>query len=135
MPVKRTLRNFVRRRARGRCEYCHLPAAHAAGMPFQLEHIFARQHGGPSVPSNLAFACHRCNLLKGPNLSSIDPLTGRIVRLFHPRRMAWDRHFLLEGPLILGRTAIGRATVRLLETNEGDRVELRATLIAEGLYE
>ena len=25
---------------------------------------------------NLALACHRCNLHKGPNLSGIDPLTG-----------------------------------------------------------
>jgi hypothetical protein len=35
---------------------------------------------------NLAWACHRCNYYKGPNLTSIDRETQAIVPLFNPRR-------------------------------------------------
>ena len=132
MRVPLALRLAVRRRARARCEYCRLPATDAARVPFQIEHIISRQHGGPTIFSNLAFACHRCNLFKGPNLSSIDPLTKEVVNLFNPRRMKWKRHFQLQGPIIVGRTATGRATVVLLEMNDGDRVELREELKREG---
>jgi 5-methylcytosine-specific restriction endonuclease McrA len=62
----------VRRRAGNRCEYCHLPQG-AFRRGFHIEHIVARQHGGPASFDNLAFACWSCNLKKGPNLSGIDP--------------------------------------------------------------
>ena len=32
--------------------------------------------------SNLAVACHHCNLYKGPNLTGIDPSTRKVVRIF-----------------------------------------------------
>ena len=105
------LRNAVRRRARLCCEYCLLPEAYAPVVPFQIEHIVARQHGGRTTLSNLALACHHDNMHKGPNLTGIDPVTTRIVRLFHPRRHKWDRHFRWDGRVLCGRTAIGRATI------------------------
>jgi hypothetical protein len=128
------LRDRVKRRARGRCEYCLLPEKYSTDVPFQLEHIVAVQHRGPTVLPNLAFACHRCNLFKGPNLTSIDPETGRLVKLYNPRRMKWSRHFAWDGPLLIGQTSVGRATVALLRMNHGDRVELRITLIEEGRF-
>src|SRR5579884_106586 len=101
------LRTAVRRRARLRCEYWLLPENLASVVPFQVEHIVARQHGGPTVLANLALACHRCNLHKGPNLTGIDPRTRRLIRLFHPRRMKWVRHFRWDGPYLVGRTPVG----------------------------
>jgi hypothetical protein len=56
------------------------------------------------------------------------------VRLFHPRRQRWSRHFLFDGPVIVGRTQCGRATVAILVLNAPDRVELRAELIAAGRF-
>jgi 5-methylcytosine-specific restriction endonuclease McrA len=88
--VNVSLRQAVRDRAQLRCEYCHLPELQAPFTSFQIEHVIARQHEGKTVLSNLAFACHRCNLSKGPNLAGI---TKRTVRLFHPRRMKWPSHF------------------------------------------
>lgn len=57
------------------------------GLPFtfSVDHIVARQHGGPTVLENLALACLHCNRHKGPNIAGTDPSTGEIVRLFHPR--------------------------------------------------
>jgi len=37
----------------------------------------------------IALACHRCNLHKGTNLSSIDPDSGDVVSLFRPRDEVW----------------------------------------------
>ncbi len=128
------LRKAVRERAQSRCEYCQLPAVHVAIVQFQIEHIIARQHGGKSVLGNLAYSYHRCNLHKGPNLAGIDPITNDKVWLFNPRRHKWQRHFRWDGPALLGRTAIGRATINVLKVNEEDRLDLRQALIGEGLF-
>lgn len=53
----------------------------------------------------LALACDRCNLYKGPNISSVDPLTKQVVTLFNPRLDAWVEHFQLdEEALVVGLT-------------------------------
>jgi hypothetical protein len=75
--------------------------------------------------ADLALACYHRNAHKGPNLSAIDPESGELVRLFHPRQARWDEHFERNGVLIVGRTAVGRATVGLLKMNAADRRRLR----------
>ena len=122
------LRQLVMSRAGGRCEYCHLPQ-HAVYLPFHIEHIIARQHGGTDDSENLALACDRCNRHKGANLSSIDPDSLKLVRLFQPRHDRWSEHFLLSGAEVIGVTEIGRATVNLLRMNSESRMELRQHLI------
>ena len=130
----------VRRRAGNRCEYCRLPQA-AFRRGFHTEHIVARQHGGSTNLDNLAFACWSCNLKKGPNLSVVDPETGEITALFHPRKDEWQEHFTVHvgtliplGVEIRGLTPVGRATVRVLGLNEEMRQMVRYELWLEGLY-
>lgn len=124
----------IRQRARGRCEYCRLPAV-AVSLAFEVEHIVARQHGGTNALGNLAFTCLHCNRYKGPNLSGIDPERPRArpIRLFHPRIHRWAYHFTFDGPCIAGRTAIGRATVRVLNMNSPLMIALRTELLDEGI--
>lgn len=43
----------VRARAAGRCKYCRMPES-LDSLPFELDHIDARQHGGRTVLTNLA---------------------------------------------------------------------------------
>lgn len=124
-------RELVRRRAGNRCEYCLL-RQEQTGFTHHIERIVARQHHGPDDPANLALACHRCNAHKGPNLSGIDPATGSLVALFHPRRNRWEDHFEFRGPYIIGLTPTGRATVDVLAMNDGRRVARRAELLARG---
>jgi hypothetical protein len=126
------LKTEVRRRARGRCEYCGIPDT-ASRLPFQFDHVIATSHGGASEISNLSYSCLPCNKHKGPNLSGIDPKTKKIVRLFHPRLHKWHYHFRWEGPYVLGRTAYGRATVAALAMNDPLYVAVRKTLIDEGI--
>jgi hypothetical protein len=125
----------VRDRSGNRCEYCLLPASPVL-VPFEVEHIVAKQHGGSDAPGNLAFACLHCNRHKGPNLSGIDWEISRtrLVRLFHPRRHVWAYHFVVVGPEILGRTSIGRVTVDVLKMNDPQMIELRQELIEDGWW-
>jgi len=128
------LRQVVRKRAAQRCEYCRFHERDLPLWPFHLDHIVAEQHHGGDDPQNLAWACQRCNLCKGTNLTGVDPDSAQIVRLFHPRTDRWGKHFASQGDRILGLTAIGRATVWLLQMNCEERVELRAELRASGRW-
>ncbi len=125
-------RELVRRRAEQRCEYCRLHEEDDPRFAFHIEHIIAQQHGGTDSPINLALACHQDNLRKGPNLTGIDPVTKKLTRLFNPRRHKWSRHFRWNGPILVGRTAIGRTTVAVLGMNLPHRIILREALIAVG---
>ena len=127
------LEALVRQRAEARCEYCHFPEA-LAEAPFQFDHIMARQHGGQRVTENLALACCYCNRYKGPNLSGVDPLTKEVTPLFHPRLQIWHEHFQWKGPILVGKTAIGRTTVQTLGINRPDAIAVRELLLAEGTF-
>lgn len=120
-------------RAGAVCEYCRVPERFYAGV-FAVEHIIARQHGGGDRDENLAYACDRCNLHKGPNIAGLDPDTGELTRLFHPRTDDWDEHFRWDGHILTGRTPIGRTTVAVLAMNHPIARAMRAALMAEGVF-
>jgi hypothetical protein len=114
-------------------------AANTAGCPavplrFQIDHVIAQKHRGPTVESNLALSCFWCNAYKGPNIAGIDPKTRQIVPLFNPRTDRWTVHFRWDGPLLVGISAAARATIEVLEINHPVRVALRESLIAEGVF-
>jgi hypothetical protein len=92
---------------------------------FHAEHIIAKQHLSDDSLSNLALSCDRCNVYKGTNLSSVDPESLEIIPLFNPRKDQWDEHFEFLDGYVLGKTACGRATARLLNMNVSRRVQLR----------
>jgi hypothetical protein len=131
--MDRWLEEQVRQRAGGACEYCDM-LQDFDEIPFEIDHILAEQHGGRTILANLALACFACNRAKGPNLAGIDSMTGRIVRLFHPRRDKWKRHFRWRGPTLVGRSAFGRATIAVLNINATHRIALRRRLINEGVF-
>ena len=131
MAVPAAERRRVRDHADSCCEYCRTAEAWEPFFIYHVEHIIARQHGGGDERGNLAFACNHCNLLKGPNITSIDPDTGSTVPLYHPRTQGWAEHFRLEGGRIIGLTATGRTTVFLLQMNARQRMELRVENIGD----
>jgi hypothetical protein len=127
-----SLPQLVHERAAGRCEYCRLPQQ-ATSVPFEIDHIISRKHGGPTIASNLANTCWYCNSFKGSDIAGLDPLTGKLTRLFHPRRHKWAHHFRYVGPVLIGRTAIGRTTIGVLQINCEEAITLRESIIEEGL--
>jgi 5-methylcytosine-specific restriction endonuclease McrA len=92
-----------------------------------VEHIVPKIHGGTDDLENLALACIDCNLHKGPNLTGIDPQTQRVTELFHPRRHRWEDHFQRDGLCLVGKTAVGRTTIRVLNMNSEDQLTLRSS--------
>jgi hypothetical protein len=95
---------------------------------FEIEHIIAEKHGGATTAENLALACFFCNRYKGSDIGSLDPETGLLTPLFHPRNQLWNEHFMVEGLRIVPRTAEGRVTVYLLRLNDHARLLERKNL-------
>ncbi len=126
MAIPESVRREVIARAQGACEYCRMRQDWEPFHTYHVEHIIARQHRGSDDPSNLALACHHCNLFKGPNLSSRDPDGDVLVPLFHPRLHEWPQPFRIESTQVIGLTDMGRTTVFLLEMNSDQRVDLRS---------
>ena len=118
---------LVRQRAGHHCEYCQLHQADSPLAVLHIEHVIPKKHGGSDDVENLALACIDCNLHKGPNLTGIDPESGDVVELFHPRRQRWSDHFEWRSVYIVGKTATGRTTVRVLDMNSDDQLVLRSS--------
>src|SRR5947209_10843969 len=125
------LRRLVRARAAECCEYCLIPEQLTLATHW-VDHIVAEKHGGQTEESNLALSCVLCNQRKGSDLTSIDPQSGQITPLYHPRRDQWRDHFQLRGAHIEPLTSIGRVTVRLLQVNNRERIEERKLLLRPG---
>lgn len=118
-------RALVRQRALYRCEYCQIHQEDSPLAALHIEHIRPLKHGGSDDETNLCLACIDCNLHKGPNLTGIDPLTDTVTPLFHPRQQRWDEHFHWERCQVIGQTAVGRTTIRVLCMNSDEQLELR----------
>jgi 5-methylcytosine-specific restriction endonuclease McrA len=126
------LRAIVRERARHRCEYCRLHEDEADFLPFHVEHVVPRQHGGTNDASSLCFACAECNWAKGPNLAGL--FAGKLYPLFNPRLQIWTRHFHWEQTTLVGKTMTGKVTVKVLNINKPSRIMLREHLLFEGRF-
>jgi hypothetical protein len=101
-------------------------------VPHEVDHIIAVKHSGETASDNLALCCAVCNKYKGTDVASIDPQSGEIERLFHPRRDRWGDHFDLRG-YDRFKTGIGRVTVRLLQLNRPERIKERELMLRAGL--
>ena len=127
---KSELRRRVFVRAGGCCEYCWSQARYSTHS-YAVEHIIPKHRRGKTVLENLALSCCFCNTYKGPNLSGLDPQTGALTRLFHPRQDHWPEHFRWNGPLLVGLTAVWRTTIAVLRMNRDDAVAVRLALLEE----
>lgn len=146
------VRLYVFQRAAEACEYCLMPTE----ARFEVDHIvpkarwvdyqannYAARRPRQRVAaatydhiSNFAWACFFCNRHK-----SGTPRPRGSTRLYDPRIDTWTRHFAYSRTkgyvVIVGRTPIGRETVRALKFHEGgeeDALAERATMIGRGLY-
>jgi hypothetical protein len=131
--MNESLERRVRERANNRCEYCKIPA-YVTEFTFPLDHIIAEQHRGRTTYENLALSCPHDHFHKGPNIAGLDPMTGRLMRLFNPRRQRWSVHFAWDEPMLVGKTAIGRTTLSVLNMNHPDRIEVRRLVIDAGVF-
>lgn len=122
-------------RAHECCEYCYSQQKYSSA-PFAVEHIVPRAAGGTDTLANLALSCSGCNGHKFTRIRWIDIISGVEVPLFHPRNQQWHDHFEWSSDftLLLGLTAIGRATVEALQMNRPGLVNLRRVLFQIGKH-
>jgi hypothetical protein len=125
----------IAERATYRCEYCHAPEI-VFNFPFEVEHILPQARGGADTLDNLALACHACNLFKSDFETGPDEESQVEVALFHPRQDLWEEHFAVDitQAEIVGRTPVGRATIRRLQMNRPRQVTARRRWIQLGLF-
>ncbi len=122
-------REQVIARAKECCEYC-LSQSRFSPDSFSIDHIIPHTAGGATTLDNLALSCQGCNNHKYAKTEAFDPVTGRIVPLYHPRRQNWKDHFAWDKELIhlVGLTPTGRATIATLHLNRVGIVNLRRIL-------
>jgi hypothetical protein len=139
MAVPPATRQVVRERAQRRCEYCHADERWQF-VRFTIDHVLPQSVGGSDTADNLALACRNCNERRGNRLAGHDPATGEVVPLFNPRQEQWAEHFAWDATRlrVVGRTAMGRATVALLDLNddrhEGVVIRIRQRDMADGYH-
>jgi len=129
------LRRRVRLRAQGLCEYCR-SSVELTGHDFTVDHTVPVSQGGDDGFLNLCWCCFWCNAFKHIRTHAVDPRTGQRVPLFSPRLNAWLDHFRWnrDATTIVGRTAIGRATVKALRLNRPSLVKARRIWVRHGLH-
>lgn len=123
--IPASLRQLTIERASNRCEYCGISQIGQVAT-FHIDHIIPTAGGGATVADNLALACVSCSLRKGARQAIADPETGEKVSFFNPRQQIWKEHFRWEGVEVVGLTATGRATTKVLSLNRATMVAIRA---------
>lgn len=124
--IPETVKKAVEDRADYRCEYCKALRKYSP-QPFIIEHIIPLSKDGSDSQDNLAFSCGGCNGHKYQKTKALDPVTGELAPLFHPRKDTWQSHFEWDADYeqIIGITPTGRATVRTLYLNRKELINLR----------
>ncbi|MCB1232983.1 MAG: HNH endonuclease [Verrucomicrobiae bacterium] len=119
MAVGKGIREAVRERASGLCEYCHA-SEEWQFVRFTIDHVIPQSKGGGDDLENLALSCRNCNERRGNRCEAADPQTGSEIAIFNPREDRWNDHFCWDesGELILPRSDKGRATIALLDLND-----------------
>lgn len=132
--IPKKIRWQVIERAKARCEYCQTQQAIVGYM--EIDHIVPVSAGGSNDIDNLSLACHVCNHSKLDAETSIDAETGEEVSLFNPRHQKWSEHFYWneDKTMIVGLTAIGRATIIRLKMNNAEIVKARSIWVAAGWH-
>jgi hypothetical protein len=116
--VSDKIRDSVRKRAQGYCEYCKR-SEEMMGEIFDIDHIESIATGGTSAENNLCLACSPCNGSKSKFVTGIDPDTKKEETLYNPRTQKWTDHFRFSDDYgeINGLTPTGRATINRLKLN------------------
>lgn len=104
---------LVRQRANFQCEYCHVTEIDCGGV-LTVDHFIPISKGGTDAPSNLIYACPRCNLYK----HNYYPLKINDLSVFNPRVEVYQEHFmLLENGTLHPLSITADFSIKLLRLN------------------
>ena len=133
--IPEKLKKSIRRESLDRCGYCK-SRQDLVPVILQIDHIMPLSIGGSDDEANLWLLCPSCNLAKGKHSEGQDELTDKIVPLFNPRTQNWNEHFEWSSDTlsIMGKSAVGRVTVRIAKLNSDLHRRVRANWIRAGVH-
>jgi HNH endonuclease len=133
MKFSKSVREKVEARANKLCEY-RLSPLEFSPDPFSIEHILPLSTGGTNDSENLALSCQGCNGSKSVKIEAFDLVSQTIARFCNPCTDSWDEHFVWNEDFteMIGLTAKGRVTIKILQLNRQRVVNLRRLLILAG---
>ncbi len=133
MKIRASIRSKVEKRAGKLCEYCQSPLKFSSD-PFSIEHILPTSKGGTDDLGNLALACQGCNGHKSTKTEAFDAISQTTATFYNPRKDVWNEHFVWSEDFteIIGKTAKGRVTIKVLKLNRQRVMNLRRVLILAG---
>jgi hypothetical protein len=134
--ISAVIERRVRAAASNRCGY-RLSPQHLVMARLEIEPIIPLAKGGSNAEANLWVACPICNRYKSDKTTAMDPETSATVPLFNPRTQMWSDHFRWsdDGLRIIGRSAVGRATVAALHlSDDPDVLEVRSYWVLAGWH-
>lgn len=113
MTLTAALRDRVRHRAGGACEFCGTIESDAGGE-LTIDHYRPTSREGTDDPDNLVYCCIRCNQYKGDYWPDIPDAPC----LWNPREGAFSDHFLeLDGGILHPLTSSAAFTLERLRLN------------------
>ena len=131
--IPAAIRTIIAERAGYRCEYCRSSEEDSVNA-FEVDHIFPIKHGGPTSLENLAYTCIVCNRQKGSDMATSEYPSRQFVPLFNPRTDNWLEHFGFDDGVIIARSEIGAATIKVLDLNHVERIMERRLQTESGSY-
>ncbi|MFK7936043.1 MAG: HNH endonuclease [Saprospiraceae bacterium] len=132
--VSVVLRKQVAERAKHRCEYCRAYEKYAF-FTYHVEHIVSLKHGGLTILVNLAYSCPVCNKNKGSDIATFLDNYEIPIRFYNPRIDDWEIHFEIQpNGLILPKSKIGEATIKIFDFNHPDSMLEREILLMNGMF-
>ncbi|MEM7029691.1 MAG: HNH endonuclease signature motif containing protein [Chloroflexota bacterium] len=133
--IPETVRQYVRERAKNRCEYCLSHQDYVMGR-LQIDHVHPLSKDGSNDDDNLCLACELCNQYKWAKTHGLDPESGEFVLLFNPRQQLWAEHFRWAetGVEVIGVTDCGRATITALKLNNTLSITVRRNWVSAGWH-
>ena len=124
MAISPEMREFIRRLADYRCEYCGVSEIDT-GSELTIDHFRPTIHGGTDEPANLLYSCAKCNQYKAdfwPNAEDI--AAGR--QLIHPRQEELAAHLVqAAGGTLRGLTSRGQFHIERIRLNRPQLVAYR----------
>ena len=116
------------------CEFCHIPEGI---LPLHVLNLPRQKKDTPNALQNYCVICEHCYKAKGNRVEGVDPRSGKIIPLFHPRKDIWKQHFSweIDHITIKGLTIVGRATVAITRMNSESMLERRKQGLRDGWHQ
>ena len=121
MTLSASLREQIRNRAAGLCEFCGVSETSVGGQ-LTIDHFQPQSKGGQDSLENLVYCCVRCNQYK----QNYWPVNATEPKLWNPRQEKQSDHFVeLEDGRWFALTSTGEFTLRRLRLNRPALVKYR----------